>query len=162
LDSRWPRPSLPRGRSSRPNELDEVVIVESETESPPIQGGVAAAGEEEPFVGNSATIIRPTLAAERAEPTGELVEFRVRWVAGVVLALDEDVLTGDAMAGEPSEEASPVGVGVSDVDPLAGTSATDEPRLGRLGEFGREVVAEMNLCDQVPALAVSDRQPWPR
>jgi hypothetical protein len=51
---------------------------------------------------------------------------------------------------------------VSLADPLAGTSATNEPRLGGLSEFGREVVAEMNLCDKVPPLAVSDRQLWPR
>jgi Resolvase, N terminal domain len=31
-------------------------------------------------------------------------------------------------------------------EPCAGTSATDEPQLGGLSEFGRVVVAEMNLC----------------
>ena len=37
----------------------------------------------------------------------------------------------------------------------ADTSATHEPRLGGLSEFGREVVAEMNLCDKVPTPARS-------
>lgn len=47
------------------------------------------------------------LAAERPELTGELIEFRVRRVAGVVVALDEAALTGDALAGHTGAMAAP-------------------------------------------------------
>jgi hypothetical protein len=47
-------------------------------------------------------------------------------------------------------------------DPLAGTSATDEPRLGRAERVRTRGRGRENLCDKVPPLAVSDRQPWPR
>ncbi len=101
------------------DELCEVVVVEREAEAAVVPGSVTAALKEESLVGEGATHEQTELSAQGAEAAGELVELGVGGVAGVVLALDEDVLARDAVVGKPGEEAVPSGVGVADVDALA-------------------------------------------
>jgi hypothetical protein len=44
-------------------------------------------------------------------------------------------------------------------DPLAGTSATDEPRLGELSEFGREVVGQRTCATRCRPLQSATDSP---
>ncbi len=118
------------------DELSQVVVVERQAVAAAVEGGVAAALDEQRLVPQCAADEQPDLATQRAETSGELVELGVPGVARVVLTLDVDVHCGQPVADQPVEEAAAGDVGVADVDALA--SDVDTVLELGIGERGIE------------------------